>query len=487
MSSDESKNDSIDEKDQLWNCFDDFSVSASIKQFQQGLSPEVPLDYLLSGRGASVIWTSQFQNTYTKSLSLSKVAMLGRIIPINEVAHLVKQIADATLLEQLKTKPLSDGLQYFSTHRINSLVDAICKYLSDSSSADSTFFFNVLASHESLSSNEKILDLAMQLCLSSKMKKSSLPILRKLLEQTKDYRLIQLAEQQLANCSWNDELVYLMVSLMRVQKAKFSEELFFDWYRNRLYDDSFIVRSVLSSWLVHTKSRRAFECLRLRILCNPIAFEITFYAFAFLSKRKMVSRWVRRTLRSNIRSAWCHHILFYSYLKTTATNIGFAYELANEAIRFASEENRNLLIEGLVFSDRSSSEVDTLAFELIEKFPNAPRSFDFACSLARKKPDLCVPWLFDWCETALPAQVFDGMHAIIGSSKNESDRKKAQDLLHALIAKDLLPVEGKIDCLIFLLKRVPDSATRKIAQNFVEMMKDYPHFESVNKLRRLLR
>jgi hypothetical protein len=67
-----------------------------------------------------------------------------------------------------------------------------------------------------------------------------------------------------------------------------------------------------------------------------------------------------------------------------------------------------------------------LAKQRVAQFPNAPDSFDLMRSLATIEPDLAVPWLFTWIETARFDQTCEAMITILRNAPSAENYHRAR-------------------------------------------------------------
>jgi hypothetical protein len=76
--------------------------------------------------------------------------------------------------------------------------------------------------------------------------------------------------------------------------------------------------------------------------------------------------------------------------------------------------------------------------EYVEMYPDAPSAFDMVeNTLAAKDPSWGVPWLKQWCRTALPPDCLSAWIAILQAAPSEENLREAKEWLETVDRQDL--------------------------------------------------
>lgn len=229
------------------------------------------------------------------------------------------------------------------------------------------------------------------------------------------------AASHLQRNNWNNDSTLLLISLMKAKGRGQNPKWIRLWYLNA--NESSLDGKVVATHLRTTGGcRNAIRYAR-AALAIPVSgyMEVARALFPFYH-RKFFRRGFDRELKRNVRGPTVHHIL-PDLLKLAPTKRNRT--LAKQALLLAvPEDAQRILLELIRHTD--DPEVVSLAKQRVAQFPNAPDSFDLMRSLATIEPDLAVPWLFTWIETAGFDQACEAMITILRNAPSSENYHRAR-------------------------------------------------------------
>lgn len=229
------------------------------------------------------------------------------------------------------------------------------------------------------------------------------------------------AASHLPRKNWTEDATHLLIALMNAKGRAQDPKWIKSWYLNA--DVSSLDGKVVATHLRTTGGcRKSIEFAR-DALAFPVSgyMEVARALFPFYH-RKFFRRGFDRELKRNVRGPTVHHII-PDLLKLAPTRRNRA--LAKQALLLAvPEDAQRILLELIRHTD--DPEVVTLAKQRVAQFPNAPDSFDLMRSLATIEPDLAVPWLFTWIETARFDQTCEAMITILRNAPSAENYHRAR-------------------------------------------------------------
>lgn len=485
-------NDHFDESDDnkynaLWKHYDESIVHECLSQLEKTSKTDILLA-LMHGRGAEKNWKLP-EHLLKRDLSFDKIPTFFREIPFTKIVSLVDDLAPSNneIIERITAAQVIGGLKLLPTVRLEEIVSTVAELLYSNLPNEAAVLKEIIR-NPLFHKDARIFEFASNWCLSRAGQRQMIPVLSELLQLKCDFRLISLAEEYLQKCSWTKKDSLLLVSLMRAQGKRIDTKLIYACMQTS-DEDQQLEPYVLSMWFYNTGSREAFKNLRNGIEWQPRRYQNAFWTLASYSNRKIVRRWTHRYLSYYIRYPLVHSILYYQFLSVSFYNVKYAHKLAEQAVEFANGEDKDDLVTSLVSYGRktNNSKVMQLARQLVAAYPDAPRSFNIMCSLAKADPEFGIPWLFEWCKTARPSQIMSGMDAILKASPNELQRKQAQEWQKRLIEEDLVPLSQQVKYYIFQLKHNRNEDVVRLAEALLEKTAAYSHLGAIVRLKAALK
>ncbi|MBX3075045.1 hypothetical protein KF728_26950 [Candidatus Obscuribacterales bacterium] len=248
--------------------------------------------------------------------------------------------------------------------------------------------------------------------------------------------------------NWTEDATLLLIALMNAKGRAQDPKWIKSWYLNA--DESSLDGKVVATHLRTTGGCRKSIGFARVALAIPVSdyMEVARALLPFY-RRKFFRRGFDRELKRNVRGRTVHHIL-PDLLKRAPSKRNRA--LAKQALKLAlPEDAHRILLELLRHTD--DPEVVRLAKQRVAQFPNAPDSFDLMRGLASIDPDLAVPWLFTWIETARFDQACEAMITILVNAPTPENFQAARVWFEERKELAIGAVRGSAFDLATLLKR----------------------------------
>ena len=364
----------FDLSDDLEVRFDDESVRSAMSRIESNTSGKIDFllfRRLLNGRNASLRW-ARLESVLFTNPDLRKLALLSDYAPQDKVHELLAQmnIDDAEILKEIRAggfpalqvlpKPhrdrvfdmLRDSAAAAPTDKGTALV---LQYLLD---FDKPSMFDRQASQQSV-------ELARDWCFRFPERAEIEPVLGRLLQQSADSRLVDIAQRRLDSYTTKDEAWYLTSTLLDRSKSRASQlmQKWLGWDEPSRHD-----AFILADWL------RTSNCSRnaLRVCKRELDQSMNWMLIRSLSPfavRNPVRHWFYRFLKRNIDS---DSVItsFPEILRYTPTKRMCA--LATVALHKARTKDRKRILIQLAKSRPLETIPEIL--RIVEEFPNAPDS-----------------------------------------------------------------------------------------------------------------